>query len=321
MSNDPPAHPLSRSGLPRRLLPPFAALRAFEAVGRLGGIRKAGEELGIDHAAVSRHLRALEAWVGVSLIDRQRNGRLTPDGAVFHARIGAALETISQASADLTRRGDDPRLRVWCVPGFAYRWLNARLGAFSAANPDIDIEVRPTDRGPDFPRHEADADVRYVRDYEAAEGGEIQMMEIARPTVMAVAAPGLAATLPPGSPAAALLAAPLLHEDDDSEWRTWLQAHGVEAPERLAGPRLWHAHLTLDSAVRGLGVALSNDLLIGDLLRTGQLVRLEIAPAVPDIRFGSYVFRARRDRWRHPGIVRFRRWLERAARDEAANGS
>jgi len=320
MFNDPPADPQRRARLPRRLLPPFAALRAFEAVGRLGGIRRAGEELGIDHAAVSRHLRALEAWVGVGLIDREQGSRLTPDGALFHTRIGAALETISQASADLTRRGDDPRLLVWCVPGFAYRWLNARLGAFSAANPDIDIEVRPTDRGPDFPRHEADADIRYVRDDEPPVGGEVQRVEIARPVVMAVAAPGLAATLPPDAPAAALLAAPLLHEDDDSEWRAWLLAHGVEPPARLPGPRLWHAHLTLDSAVRGLGVALSNDLLIGDLLRTGRLVRLEIKPPVPDVRFGGYTFRARRDRWRHPGIVRFRRWLERTAQQEAGLG-
>lgn len=246
---------------------------------------------------------------------------MTADGAVFHARIAGALEQISQASADLTRRGDDPRLLIWCVPGFAYRWLNARLGEFSAANPEIDIEVRPTDRGPDFARHEADADIRYVRDFETAVAGEVQLVEIARPVVMAVAAPTLARSLPIGIPASALLEQPLLHEDDDFEWRTWLLAHGVEPPARLAGPRLWHAHLTLDSAVRGLGVALSNDLLIGDHLMSGALVKLQVAPPAPDIRFGGYAFRARRDRWRHPGIVRFRRWLERAAQTEAGRGA
>lgn len=308
--------PGGRAQLPRRLLPPFAALRAFEAVGRLGGIRRAGEELGIDHAAVSRHLRSLEAWLGVGLIDRDRGGQMTADGAVFHARIAGALEAISQASANLTRRGDDPRLLVWCVPGFAYRWLNARLGEFSAANPDIDIEVRPTDHGPDFARHEADADIRYVRDPHPAADADVQAVEIARPVVMAVAAPALAGGLPAGAPVQALLRAPLLHEDDDSEWRAWLLAHGVEPPARLTGPRLWHAHLTLDSAVRGLGVALSNELLIGDHLTSGALVKLALAPPAPDIRFGAYAFRARRDRWRHPGIVRFRRWLERVAQSE-----
>lgn len=311
----------ARPQLPRRLVPPFAALRAFEAVGRLGGIRRAGEELGIDHAAVSRHLRALEAWTGVGLIDRARGGQLTPEGAQFHARISAALEDISQASADLTRRGDDPRLLIWCVPGFAYRWLNARLGSFSAANPELDLEVRPTDRGPDFARHEADADVRYLRDCEPEGDRDVQMIEIARPAVIAVAAPSLAETLGPRPRAERLLEAPLLHEDEDWEWRTWLAAHGVAVEGRLAGPRLWHAHLTLDSAVRGLGIALSNPLLVGDHLEAGRLVVLSMEPQIQDIQFGAYVFRARRDRWRQPGIVRFRRWLERAAAEDIIGGA
>jgi len=42
-----------------KALPPFAALRAFEAVGREGGIRKAAASLGIDHAVISRHIRQL----------------------------------------------------------------------------------------------------------------------------------------------------------------------------------------------------------------------------------------------------------------------
>jgi len=51
----------------RRGIPPFASLKAFESVGRAGGVRKAALELGIDHAVVSRHLRALEAWLGQPL--------------------------------------------------------------------------------------------------------------------------------------------------------------------------------------------------------------------------------------------------------------
>lgn len=312
MAREPKSGGAAPPRLPRRVIPPFAALRAFEAVGQLGGIRRAAEGLSVDHAAVSRHVQALEVWAGVRLIDRGRAGRMTLEGAKFHARISSALDEISQASADLTRRGDDPRLLVWCVPGFAYRWLNARLREFAAANPDIDIEVRPTDHSPDLARHEADADIRYIRDFAPLEVGDIQAVEIARPKVAAVASPGLAADLMGSGGIAALLSAPLLHEDDDAEWRAWLTAHGVEAPARLAGPRLWHAHLILDAAVRGQGVALTNSMLVGDHLETGQLVEIDLEPRV-DIRFGAYAFRARRDRWRNPGIVRFRRWLERTA--------
>ena len=76
----------------QRLLPPLAALRAFEAVGRLGGIRRAAKELTIDHAVVSRHIRSLEAWVGVQLLVRSSTGyTLTEPGELYHQqKIGRA---------------------------------------------------------------------------------------------------------------------------------------------------------------------------------------------------------------------------------------
>src|SRR3546814_4888401 len=42
---------------------------------RLGGIRRAAKELMIDHAVVSRHVRALEAWTGAKLTERDGNSR------------------------------------------------------------------------------------------------------------------------------------------------------------------------------------------------------------------------------------------------------
>lgn len=48
--------------------PPLSALRAFESAARLGGIRKASRELMIDHAVVSRHVRDLQAELGVELL-------------------------------------------------------------------------------------------------------------------------------------------------------------------------------------------------------------------------------------------------------------
>ena len=309
-----------RRAIARQAMPPFVALRAFEAVGFLGGVRRAAEELGVDHAAVSRHLRALEAWAGVRLFDRQRRGLLTHDGALFHARVSAALDEIRMASLDLTRRGDDSRLTIWCVPGLASRWLNGRLAEFAAAHPELAIEVRPTDHGPDLSRHEADADIRYLRDTEAPPDAGIQQVTIAAVSVIAVASPEVAARLPNPLLPAALLDAPLLHEDEDHEWRRWFSAHGVEAPARLPGPRLWHAHLTLDAARRGQGGVLTTRFLLADDLDRGELVALAVAAKPADLEFGAYVLRVRKDRMRHPGIAKFRLWLERQAQREAPLG-
>ena len=302
----PPAVDLSN----RKAIPPFAALRAFEAVGRLGGVRRGAQSLGLDHAVVSRHLRALEDWSGVRLIERAHGGgRLTDEGMQYHRRITQAMADIADATAELTSANSNDRLNIWCVPGLASQWLMSRLGSFRNAHQDLDFEFHPTDVAPDFGRHEADADLRYVisaRIGEAAPG--VRYIEIARPLVFPVCSPALLAKLGASvKEPAALLSAPILHEDSHEEWRGWFAANGVQAGPRINGPRLWHAHLTLDAARRGEGVALANPFLLGDDLKTGRLVTIDVGKPVV---LGAYMLFARRDRWGAPAVVRFRRWLQ-----------
>jgi DNA-binding transcriptional LysR family regulator len=303
-------------GEDRKTLPPFAALRAFEAVGRLCGIRRAAQMLHIDHAVISRHLRALEEWAGVRLIDRTRGSTvLTPEGQQYHARVAAALAEINDAGKELLGRGSERFLRIWCSPGFASEWLTARLQMFQIENQEIEIELHPTDISPDFMRYEADVDIRYVsgaRMFSAATISEgLRRFEIARPSVVAVASPERIATLPAIRHPQDLLRAPLLHEDNHRQWQSWLSAHDVMVPDELAGPRLWHAHLTVEAARRGQGVALANAFLLRDDLVTGRLVDV-LAGQSKSIALGTYVFTARADRWQSPAIVRFRHWLKRA---------
>ena len=292
----------------RRAIPPFAALRAFEAVGRLGGIRRAAQWLSLDHAVISRHLRGLELWTGVRLIDREHGGgRLTPEGAQYHARIALALSDIVNATADLMRCNDEARLKLWCVPGLASQWLLSRLGDFRLSHPDIDIEFHPTDVAPDFGRHDADADLRYLtfnKQKQILPG--VQVLEIARPPVFPVASPQLLARLRHMAEPADLLSAPLLHEDSDEEWRVWFNANGFDPGPRVLGPRLWHAHLTLDAARRGEGLALANPFLLGDDIQAGRLAPVLVGRPVP---LGSYLLFARRDRWESPAVIKFRSWL------------
>ena len=145
----------------RKSLPPFEALRAFDAVARLGGVRKAAQSLCRDHAAVSRHLRAIEAWTGATLIERTSSGVvLTEDGVRYHKQIASALDMIAHATIDLMRRGNSHRLQIRCMPAFALHWLSGRLGDFEKNKQGLDIELRPTDRSPDFSSYETDVDIR-----------------------------------------------------------------------------------------------------------------------------------------------------------------
>jgi LysR family glycine cleavage system transcriptional activator len=53
--------------LPRRLLPPIAALLAFEAAARLESFTGAAAELNLTQGAVSRQVKLLEEMLGVAL--------------------------------------------------------------------------------------------------------------------------------------------------------------------------------------------------------------------------------------------------------------
>jgi len=308
------SEPPKRTQKDRRVFPPFAALRAFEAVGRLGGIRKAAQELQVDHAVVSRHLRSLEAAVARPLVDRSGTfARLNADALKFHTRVSNALAEISDATDELRNETTGNEFVIWCAPGFAARWLAGRLNQFRSIVKDVDIELRPTDNSPDFSRKDADGDIRFFPDISppsALRG--VSYKELARPPVFPVASPAWIAARPAIQDSRALLNIPLLHENEN-EWRGWFAAQGIEVKSALKGPRLWHAHITVDAARRGEGIALANPFLIEDDLETGRLVRVggerknRFAVSI-----GAYYLMLREDLCHSTSILRFADWIQKA---------
>jgi LysR family glycine cleavage system transcriptional activator len=307
----------------RAALPPFAALRAFDAVARLGGMRKAAQFLNIDHAVVSRHLRALENWTRTQLIERMHTGSvLTDAGLRYHQRIASAIDEIAQATLDLTFSPDPKRLEIWCMPGFASRWLVPRIGAFEAENPDLRIDVRPSDRAPDMQRHEAHIDIRYRAIYEPAITlpPGVRFIEIASPVVIPVATPTYLASRKPIGSVKDFMLFDLLHEDSFDNWRTWLLRHGLEPDVTIVGPKFWHGHLTVEAALRGRGIALVNHFLASDDLRSGALVEIGRGLFEP-LSLGAYMFSAREDQWRFPPVANCRYWLLDAIERELGHSS
>ena len=133
-----------------RRLPPLIALRAFEAVGRLGSVRAAGEELAVSHTVVSRHVRNLEQRLGARLLRPAGRGlALTPEGQRYLAQIAQALDLIERATAELAA----PRRRtlaIWCAPGVASRRVLPLLPELEALLPEHEITLLPTLARPDF---------------------------------------------------------------------------------------------------------------------------------------------------------------------------
>jgi DNA-binding transcriptional LysR family regulator len=297
-------------------LPPFAALRAFDMVGRCGGIRKAAAQLGLSHAIVSRHVGALERHLGATLFNR-RTGELSDTGRSYHARICSAIAELEAATAAVT--GERQRsLTIWCSAGLSLHWLAPRLPDFhrrSGTSGTALVDLRSTDSDHAFDYEEADGDIRYLTD-KAAKGqpANVRTELLVRPIVFPVVSPSFIADLPaPIVCRADILSLPMVHEGTGEEWASWLVAQGLDdAPSRPPAARFGQAHLALMAARSGQGVALANHLLVAEDLARGSLVMLEPkAEAWAPAHLGAYYFRCSRARWTDPLVTRFHRWLQR----------
>ncbi len=110
---------------------------------------------------------------------------------------------------------------------------------------------------------------------------------------------------------------PLIHEESTEQWERWLRKAGVAELPPLRGPRLWHAHLAIEAARLGQGVALANAVLAGEDLAAGLLV--EMVPS--DLRLGGYYFLSEAARWDEPGLATLRGWLRDLFATPNGNGA
>ncbi len=308
---------------PRRAFPPFEALRAFDAVARLGGVRKAAHALLRDHAVVSRHLRTLETWTGMTLFERTPSGAvLTTQGRAYHDQVSVAIETIASATMDLLKRNEVSCVHVWCMPAFALHWMIGHLDSFQTKS-NLDIELRATRELPDFDRQEADIAIHLVPAFGKLPqtSGLVQSIEIARLPTIAIASPEYLSGHKKIRSPKDLLNHELLHEEDFDSWQAWFSACGLDGEIELSGPRLWHGHMTMAAAQRGRGIALTNRLVAGEDIARGRLVQVGAGNTnFPLVTIWTYILAARTDRWDSIPIRSFREWLLEMVKRELPNG-
>ena len=250
-----------------RRLPNLNAVRAFEAAARHGSFSAAAEELGVTHAAVSRHVRNLESELGVELFERYaRHVVLTGEGSRFASTAANSLSALEVGSGRM-RRGGTGTVVLDVESDFATRWLMPRLagGALDALGVNVDLRVRP-----DPPRSVlGDADLAVTWGQAYCTGYRARPFLTFFPIV--VAAPALLAEGPePGDPAF-FLAHRLIHERGLYWWRTFLDLMGLSVEDADRHLFLNRSHLCIDAAARGLGLAIGDDIMCREELETGRL--------------------------------------------------
>lgn len=124
-------------------LPPLPALRAFEAVSRLGSVVKAADALSVTHSAISHQLHALEEYLGLPLFERSgRKLVLTEDGRHYALEIRMALNDMAEATRMVRARPKPNEIKLTTMPSFGLGWLIARLPEFQAKFPQYRIDIR-----------------------------------------------------------------------------------------------------------------------------------------------------------------------------------
>jgi len=301
--------------MPMTRLPSLSSLRAFEAAGRRGSIKDAAEELAVTPGAVSQHIKALEADLGVALFVRKpRAIHLSAAGRQLHPAISAAFLQMRQAVDDV-RPKTAPTLRIHATNAVISKWLLPRLHRFTAPRRNLQVHIESGPSLGNAGTPVADVEIRYAGKAPPDMYAEVLHQEL----MLVVASPTLLERYALETPLD-LHQAPILHDTSNlggstlTRWEYWARHAGYDSIinldkairfERPPGGQ------TTDAAIAGIGVGLCGSLLVHGALTDGRLI-CPFGPAVPS---GSTCFvccRPGREKEEH--IRDFLSW----ARQEAA---
>ncbi|WP_371480256.1 LysR substrate-binding domain-containing protein [Agrobacterium sp. DSM 25558] len=293
----------------RRYLPSLSALHSFEAAARYMSFTKAAEDLGLTQSGISRQIKNLEDFLGVTLFHRSGPRLvLTEIGANYYRDVALTLDKLQEISIDAVRgRAVDSSLVVGAHPTFAARWLPPRLSSFIKSNPDIPLEVMPATPATEF--ETTRLDVAVLRG--AGTWLHARAIELFPETLAVVASPDL---IPLGQKLQPLAFSnfPMLQNSTrPSLWLNWLRLAGLSYTGRIHGVRFSHHEMIINAAINGMGIAVIPAFYIERELKSGQLHMPFGAP----IRSNDSYFVVYPERKAHnPNIILFRDWLIRESR-------
>jgi len=121
----------------------------FSKVVQGGSLSAAARELGISPAVVSRTLAAMEARLGVRLINRTtRSLHLTDEGASYYETCSRILAEIEEADAAAAARRVEPQgmLRVALPASFGLNHIAPLIPRFAERYPKVELALSLSDR-------------------------------------------------------------------------------------------------------------------------------------------------------------------------------
>ncbi|KQV44771.1 MULTISPECIES: LysR family transcriptional regulator [unclassified Duganella] len=270
-------------------------MQSFVRVVETGSLSAAARDAGITQPTVSKTISNLERTVGARLLERSFTGLTVTDaGKRFYEQAKRVLDAYEEALADVHGAREQPSgaIRVSAPVGIGQAHLSAAIQHFLETHPKIQVELILNDRMIDLVEEGVDLAVRL--------GGELPGNLIARkiassPRVL-LASPQYLDRF--GAPAA-------LEELADHNFvrYAWLQGgdritfhrEGQASEVAVRGRfRINSSHAVRECLASGFALGMAPLWLVGDLLQSGQLVRIlpawEAAPHEVHILYPSRRF-------------------------------
>ncbi len=278
----------------------LGGLRAVEAVGRLGSLRAAAEELGVTAGAVSQQVQKTEQQLGRDLFERRPKGLvLTEHGEAVLQRLTRGLTELSSAVA-LAERTREDSLTVSVAPVFAAKWLVWRLKDFYRKHPGIRVRIDSNIALVDPNLSDVDLCIRVGK----GDWADVKADKLIDQRIFPVCSPALAQQIKRPED---LAKHPIIRDAGQVySWDLWLQPNGSEEAILGEGPTFSDGSLCLDAAIAGQGVFLAWETLAADSLMMGRLA----APLPGRFRTGlAYWFVVGKHRPSSRGVRLFEAWL------------
>ncbi len=167
----------------------WTEIELFVQVAETGSLSRAAELLNLSNASASRHLAALEARLGVRLVERNtRRLYLTDTGQEFFQRSRAILADLRDAETTVNAAALDPTgvLRITASLSFSMHHIAPLLREYTDRYPNVTVHVEAANRYLDIIDNNIDV---AIRNREVEPDSNITIRRLAGTRRILVAAP------------------------------------------------------------------------------------------------------------------------------------
>jgi len=250
-----------------------AEMTAFVRTVETGGFSAAARDIGLTSSAISKLVTRLEDRLGARLLHRTtRRLQMTAEGEAFYARVRPILTAMDEAEAEVAQAGASPRglLRLHCGSAFGMHQLATAVPRFQTLYPQVEIDITISDQPPGAMEDSFDLAIRSG----PLDESSIVARRICNMERVICASPGY------------LQRCGMPHTPDDLQrhnclWITSLPAlrrwpfdtdEGIRVVNVGGNVVANNAETVLQLAVAGVGITRLTDVIVGDALRSGELV-------------------------------------------------